>query len=44
MSKKLFIFGAGSSVHANGPLNKNWINRIKESFQYSMLNKIIQKK
>jgi hypothetical protein len=31
MSKKVFIFGAGSSVHADGPLNKDWIERIKNN-------------
>lgn len=29
MSNKIYIFGAGSSVHAGGPLNKNWIEQIK---------------
>jgi len=26
--KKIFILGAGSSVHINGPLNKDWAERI----------------
>jgi len=31
MSNKIFIFGAGSSVHVGGPLNKDWIERIKNN-------------
>ena len=39
MSKKLFIFGAGGSVHANGPLNKDWTERIKKNKDNSRDNK-----
>lgn len=31
MSKRVFIFGAGSSVHLGGPLNIDWIERIKKN-------------
>ena len=31
MSKKVYILGAGSSVHVNGPLNTDWIERIKKN-------------
>ena len=31
MCKKVYIFGAGSSVHIGGPLNKDWIERIKSN-------------
>ncbi len=29
--KKVFIFGAGSSIHVGGPLNIEWIGRIKKN-------------
>src|SRR3970040_2075728 len=31
MSKKVYILGAGSSVHVIGPLNTDWIERIKKN-------------
>lgn len=30
-TKRVYLFGAGGSVHANGPLNKDWIERIKKN-------------
>lgn len=39
MGNKVLIFGAGSSVHAGGPLNRDWIKTIKLDEENNKENK-----